>query len=346
MPLPLRPPEPECLGPLTYVRSQGVKRKRSDIHTTRKAEVAQHYKKMRTERRSIKNLRLHSTSLGISPAVSNVRGKLRQPIREMRPSQSLRDAPLAVVDRPLDQIGSAVAPRYQIGPSAGQNQQASTTNSTSLLFQSSSYISSISPVIQSSSEPSSESNDAAGIALGLSVSRLSQESNLAAKVENNSKQRTQDALSDDFIIYDDRDRLSPEAPTLVSEPFWLAFSDNESNQTAETAPLKLESERFVLTSASRDILTGRNMSRSNLYVQSHRKRTNTRVVKSKQGSTAKMPRALACIRCRLLTKTVRPNGISVQRHVLMCIISAMWANRVAHADLRTGSISGECRVRE
>lgn len=346
LPLPLRPPEPECLGPLTYVRSQGVKRKRSDIHTTRKAEGAQHYKKLRTERRSIKNLRIHSTLLGTSPAVFNVRSRLKKPIREMGPSQSLRAAPRALVHRPLDQIESAVAPRNKIGPSAEQIKEDSTTNSTSLLFSSSYYIPNRSWGIQSSSEPSSESKDAAYILLDLSVSGLSQDSKLTAKAENNCKRRTQDALSEDVISYDDRDRRSPEAPTLVSEPFWFACSDNVSIQTAETAPPKLERERFVFTSASRDVPTTRNPSHSNLYVQSQTKGTNTREVESKQSSTAKGPRALACIRCRLLKKTVRPNGIGVQQHVLTCFISAMWANLVAHADLRTGSFSGECRVLE
>jgi hypothetical protein len=91
------------------------------MYPTRKSEGAPNYKKLRTERRSIKNLRLYSTLLEISPAVSNIRSKLKLSTQD-RPSYQLTDALSLVHPAPKysrGKIRSTEAPRCKIERSIG-----------------------------------------------------------------------------------------------------------------------------------------------------------------------------------------------------------------------------------
>ncbi len=235
------------------------------MYPTRKSDGASDYTKLRTERRGIKNLRLYSTLLGISPPVSNIRSKSKPSTQRNRPSYTLTDALSAPVDPALkysrDKIRSAVALRSKSEPSIRHNLlNDSSAESMLRMFP---------KVSKAPSEPLFGPSDAARTIHAFLDPGRPQDPKLAAEDENEPKQATQNAALKEAPI---RDTFSEPFTQTHSTPYWVAFPDDESIQAAATSPPNLNSEGRIFVPAP---LT---LSSVDPEEQTHIEGTNTREV--------------------------------------------------------------------
>ena len=280
LPRPLRPPEPVVpASDNTYMRFRGTKRRNVHINDEDGSQTQDVYKKMRTERRGYKNIRVFYTQLAKSPTISNVRHAKMQGTRKWENNKFLKNTWTPAVRQPAETSmgyteSTSVLPLTSAKLIA-QSPEAMHKNLPSLRsILSSMETPTIPPMWQNGKKDlpgfaslkskislnpcretlSSDHHLNVRSTLGLSndgnwvpngLHRLRVEEMLSMRPTKPS-----DILHATENINDQNISLSRHtAQTVISEPYWIAGSDSCSVLTTETAPpeIRVETCQFQVT---------------------------------------------------------------------------------------------------
>lgn len=320
LPRPLRPIYLD-LSPSSgfkYVRHRGTKRRdiqlygNSLLSTT--IQLDDVYKQLRLERRGYKNIHVHFAELPETPSVSNVRDSTQTSQRRKRhqkfatsPSKRLAISPLA------NNTSFASMPPPNFKTAAGNPRWGSPPNKDLIMMDA--------PINPIDLKDTSGSNDAPPRPhpanhgpCPLIEAEPPQEMNTLVTVwltdlemdplSNPVFQSATPAVAPrlDGIL------LTPRAPSVISEPYWLAMSSTQSVWTPESAPSELGGhvDISVPSSPSLTVSTPQRLrDATNESRGGRRKAARKAPLKPGQRKQASEMRKLgACLRCRFLKKTV------------------------------------------
>jgi hypothetical protein len=320
LPRPLRPIYLD-LSPSSgfkYFRHRGMKRRDIELHSDSILPTAVQlddiYKQLRLERRGYKNVHVHFAELPETPSVSNVRvhtqtsqrRKRRQKFTSSSPSK--RPAIFPLVNN--TSVASMAPPNFK---SAAVNSHWDSPPDKDLIMTNA-------PLNPNDLMDTSASNDtpppspAAYRPVILAGTGTWKETNLLVTVwltdlemdplSNPVFQSATPAVAPrlDGILH------TPRAPSVISEPYWLAMSSTQSVWAPESAPSELDGHVDVSVPSSPSLTVGtpqRLRDATNESRGGRRKAARKAPLKPGQRKQASEMRKLgACLRCRFLKKPV------------------------------------------